>query len=102
MKQYVYLYLKIGAGAGCVIFLGNMMSVLIPGNTRIDPNYEWSQLSLKKYGECAVISVTKAVIAGVTWPLLAVRIVQDLAIHPEQFGNFMHLGYGKSPHYAQL
>lgn len=93
------LYLKSTMFTSGFVFLGNMCSVLIPGNTRVDPQYQFRQLTLDKIMECCVISITKSVTAGILWPLITVRLLSEIHNDPSMALNFLNLGYHNSPHW---
>ena len=96
MWNYVVMYAKIGLGVGSVVFCGNLISVCIPGNKYVDPVYVWENLTRTKFVECCVISTTKGIIAGLTWPLICIRTVKDMIFSPETAGTYMCLGFHKS------
>lgn len=102
MSHYLYVYGKVGLGVAATLLTSNMLSIFIPGNQRVDPKYEWSQQDWDRAGDCLVISSTKAVIGGLGWPLLGLRLVGDLAISPSNACNVFNVGYKSSPHYLSV
>jgi hypothetical protein len=86
-------YLMIGAYLGGSIFIGNMVSICIPNNRRVDPKYEWSNQNKDKFYDSLIISTTKGVISGVAWPYYIYRFVTN----PSSIYNHYNLGYIYSP-----
>jgi len=99
MLALLYLYGIIGIAGGLAIFSGDLCSICVPGNTRVDPHYVWSEQSFDKLQDCLVISLVKGICAGATWPIVTYKAVSDLVYDRGNFGHFMQLGYFKSPHY---
>lgn len=98
MSGLLYNYVLVGTAFGAGMFFGNMASVCIPGNNRVDPKYEWSALNWDKVGDCIVISATKAIICGTQWPYFLYTFITN----PRSICNHYNLGYIFSSHAAEL
>lgn len=88
-----YYYGLVGAGFGTSLFIGNMASVFVPGNQKVDPQYEWSSQNLNKMGDCLVISATKALIGGTLWPYFFGRFISQ----PSSICGHYNIGHIFSP-----
>jgi hypothetical protein len=103
MLYYIYLYAKIGLKIGAAVFIGNIISVCVPNNRRVDKKYEYTARQLEKTWDreqdCIIIALTKGLISGALWPSLVIKSLRDLIYDRKNFGNFMQLGYNKSPYY---
>lgn len=73
MKQYLIVYAKVGLLIGSTIFVGNMISICIPNNNYVAPYYMYNTtkgFDYNKLSDCIIISLSKSIIGGITWPTL--------------------------------
>lgn len=99
--EVLLIYGKIGLSTGAIMFAGNLLSVLIPDNTQVDPNYQWNNLSWSRFEDSIMISATKAVIVGLQWPILAWTIMWSMfgsVSAREKLRRQTRIGYVYSPH----
>ncbi len=92
MSVYKYFkkYVKVGFIVGVVIYSSNMISICIPNNTYVDPKYVYNNMTADKVSDCVVISLTKAIIGGVTWPFLIINtlVKSNTLLAPLCLGHF--------------